>query len=125
MRLGTRYGIPGSGEVVLGVVAGGQTSKEDEDRDSDQTKDQKLPHGRPGGAKLGPGTAALREVLHYLLLAVPEPEHAKEGDGVAEHLEVGDHGAPDDDGGNDEEDILQDPAEGQDKTRCFPDLELD
>jgi hypothetical protein len=117
-------GFLGRAEVVIGIVARGQTTEEDEDCDHHQAKDENLPHGRAGGAKLGPGAASLEQVLLYLLLTELEPEHSKEGDAVAEHLEVGDHGTPDENGGDDEEDILQDTAQGQDETRGFSDLEL-
>jgi hypothetical protein len=124
LRLDAADSVLGSVDVVLGVVARGQPTEEDEDGHDDQAEDQNLAHGGAGGAKLGPGAAALRQVLLYLLFAKLEPEHTEEGDGVAEHLEVGDHGTPDEDGGNDQEDILQDTAEGQDETRGLSNLRL-
>lgn len=116
MRLDAVDGVLGCLDVGVRVVAGGESAEEDKDGDDDHAQDEELAQDRFLGAELGPGAAALRKVLLYLILAEPEPEHAQEGDGVAEHLEVADHGAPDENGGDDEEDILQDTAEGEDET---------
>ena len=97
LRLDAADSILCSVNIILGVVARSQSTEEDEDGDNDQAEDQNLAHGRAGGAKLGPGAVSLRQVFLYLLLAKFEPEHSKKGDGIAEHLEVADHGSPDED----------------------------
>jgi hypothetical protein len=64
----------------------------------------------------------LGQILLHLLLSELEPEHSKKSNGVSEHLEVADHSTPDNDGGDDQEDILQDTAKGEDKTGGLTDL---
>lgn len=125
LRLDAADSILCSVNIILGVVARSQSTEEDEDGDNDQAEDQNFAHGWAGGAKLGPGAVGLRQVFLYLLLAKLEPEHSKKGDGIAEHLEVGDHGSPDEDRGDNEEDILQDTAECQDETRGLSNLSRD
>lgn len=49
---------------------------------------------------------------------------SRHGHSVADELHWRDNGAPDDHRGGDEEDVLQDAAEGQDKAGGFPDLRV-
>ena len=45
-----------------------------------------------------------------------------ERDAVAEELGCGDGSAPDEDGGDNEEDVLEDAAESEDEGGCLADL---
>lgn len=73
------------------------------------------------GAALGKGPGGLGEE-HELVPAERVVEQAGEGDGVAKDLERGDGGAPDQDGDDDEEDVLEDAGQGHDEAGGFADL---
>ena len=115
-------------DVVLGVVAKTSVwrdaSEQDEDGCDDKTDCYKLAKDGAVGAEFGPSSAAfLDEWLHFLLAELVV-EHAHNGNAVAEYLETGELGSPDVDGCGDEEDILEDTAEGEDEARGFADLEF-
>lgn len=71
-----------------------------------------------GGPGQGDGAGA-----GELVVADGVVGEAGEGDGVAEALEEGDLGAPDDDGDDDEEDVLENAGEGHDEAGRLADLQ--
>lgn len=78
--------------------------------------------GRLPGLRGPPGGKDVAVV--ELLVADGVVNEAAEGHGVAEGLEGGDLGLPDDDGDDDEEDGFQDAGEGHDETRSLANLDI-
>lgn len=64
------------------------------------------------GTKFGPAAAGFGDVWLQLFLSELVVEHSDDGDAVAESLQARDWGSPDDDGEADEQDVLEDTAEG-------------
>lgn len=59
---------------------------------------------------------------HEPVVAKGVVDEADEGGGVADDLDGGDVGAPEEDGADDEEDVFEDAGEGCDEAGGFADL---
>ena len=90
--------------------------EDDEEEDDDLALDGTL------GAVLGPLAAAFGNIALDRVAAELEPDHAGERDAVAEELQAGDGCAPDCNRGEDEDDVFEDAAEGEDEGGGFANL---
>ena len=97
-------------------------AKQGQDEECEQGDDQETPQERMAVPKLGPLAAGLGHVALDGLVAKLIVDHAAQRNAVAEELQRRDLGAPDEHGGSDEHDILEDTAERQDKYRSLADL---
>lgn len=98
------------------------TAKEQEDEQHTAADDDELPRSRAGLAKLVPVAASLTGVTLENIGAQLVVDHAGEGDTVAKELQTANLGTPDNHGGNDEEDVLEDTAERKHQGRGLADL---
>ena len=74
-------------------------------------------------AIITPGTATVSEVLLELIRTQLVIYQTSESDAVPEHLKRSDLGSPNHHGCTNEEYIFQDAAKGEDKRRCFANLQ--
>lgn len=109
-----RHLVSQSGGVILGAVARGKTSEKGKDDEASEDDDGELAENGLASTKLGPLSVGLSDVTLDLLIAELVVDHATQSNGVAEELDTSDLSTPDDHGGDNEQDILQDTAEGQD-----------
>lgn len=103
-------------------VAGGHGANKEEEDQSRGSKNNKLALGRAGLAVLSPGAACRGGVLAHLVSTQLVPDETEQSDRVTKELKGGDGGVPDHHGGNDQEDILEDTAEGHDQGRGLANL---
>lgn len=106
----------------LRSIGGSKPAEEEEEREDHENDDGNLAQDRSGVAKLGPLAATLSGIVPDLLVAELVVDHATQSDAVAEELETRDLGAPDEHGGGNQHDVLEDSAEGEDKGRGLADL---
>jgi len=115
-------------DVVLRVVAKTSVwcdaSKQDKDDCDDESECDQLAEDGSVGAKLCPSSATLLDVWLHFLLAKLVVKHAHDSNAVAEYLETGKLGSPDEDRCGNEKDILEYTAECKDETRGFANLEI-
>lgn len=122
--------VDDTGDLVVGVVGvlGGNgtgradTAEEEDEGEKDEADDDELASSRVADAVVGPGALAVAHVLLDLVGAKLVVDETAEGDAVAEELEGRDGVAENHHGGDNEEDILQDTAEGHDETGSLADL---
>jgi hypothetical protein len=103
-------------------AGGGKASQQDEEGQERKDNDRYAAEDRLAVAKVGPLAAGLAGVALDGLEPELVVDHAAEGNAVAKELQSRNLGAPDNHGGDDEHDILEDTAEGEDKGGGLADL---
>lgn len=98
--------------VIFWRVGRCQATEQGEEEEGRGHNDGKLAKDGLTSAELGPLACAISNVVLELLEAELVVDHATKSDGVAEELQSRDLGAPDHHRGNNEQDILQDTAQG-------------
>lgn len=109
-----RHLVSQPGGVIFGGIARGKTTEQGEDEEAGKDDDGELAEDGLASTKLGPLSVGISNVSLDLLVAELVVDHATQSNGVTEELETSNLGAPDHHGGGNEEDILEDTAEGQD-----------
>ena len=94
-------------------ASGGKASQQCEDGEEGKDNDGDAAEHRLAVAKVGPLTPGLTRVALDRLKSELVVDHAAERNAVAEELQGGDLGAPDDHGGDDEHDVFENTAEGE------------
>lgn len=108
--------------VVLWGISRSQAAKEAEDEEDGHHNDGQLAEDRLASAKLSPLAASLTGITFESLVAELVVDHATESDGVTEELKGRHLGAPDDHGGNNKHDILENTAKGEDNSGSLANL---
>lgn len=99
--------------VVVGGVGRSKAGEEEDDGEEGHDEDAELAEDGFASTKLGPVAGSLASVTLDLVVAELVVNHAAESNGVTEELEGSNGSAPDHHGGNNEENVLQDTAEGE------------
>ena len=98
-------------------VVRSETTEQSEDNKDGEEDDRDATENGAAVAKVGPLAASLAGVALDGLSAKLVVNHATESDAVAEELGEGNLAAVDDHGSNDEQNVLEDTAEGEDERR--------
>lgn len=98
-------------------------AEKNEDRDNDQSDHYDLAKNWSCSTEFCPSAARICEIALYGIESELEVEQAANSDGVAEDLETRDHSSPDDDGGNDEKNVLEYTAKREDEPGGLADLD--
>lgn len=109
----------------LGSVAGAHGAHEQEKDEGNSTNDDELALSGVGGTVLSPGATSLASVFADLVATELVVDETDEGNRVTEELGASDGGLPDHHRSSDQEDILEDTAEGHDERRSLADQEYD
>ena len=109
----------------LGGVARGHGSHEKEENEDNSTKHNELALRGVVDAVLSPSTVGLSSVLLDLVTAKLVVNETDKSNRVAEKLSKGDGSLPDHHGGDDQEDIFENTAEGHNEGRSLADLHMD
>ena len=114
-QLGQAHLILGLVQVLCRVIRRGEPAEEDKDGHGREQDDGDAAQDGAAVAKVGPLPPGLAHVALDGLVAELVVDHAAEGNAVAEELQGGDLSAPDHHRGDDQEDILEHAAEGEDE----------
>lgn len=114
-RVGCHAPHLGGVRNVFGSVLWCQAAKEEEEDQHRAANDDELAHGGASLAHLSPVAAGLASVALERLSTELVVDHTTEGDAVTKELQTADLGAPDEHGGDNEEDILEHTAEREDQ----------
>jgi hypothetical protein len=106
----------------IGGVARSHRSHGKEENQDDGTDDDKLALHRAVGAILSPRAVGLASVILDLIGAKLVVHKTDQSNGVTEELGGGDRGVPESHGGANQQDILQDTAQGHHKGRGLSNL---
>lgn len=109
------------GNVIRRIPRSHATEQQEDEGDHTTDQDQLAQHWT-GVAKLRPLASGLSSVSLELVCSKLVVEHATQGNAVAEELQTADLSAPDKHGSDNEKDILQDSAEGEDERGGLADL---
>ena len=107
---------------TVGSVVGAQRADEKEEEEDSGTDDHKAALGRLVITVFSPSAASTRGVLAHLVATKLVPDQTSESNGVTKELLVGDRVVEEHDGGSNQEDILEDTAEGHDERRGLANL---
>lgn len=99
---------------VIGITGSHRANKEEEHK-SGSTKDDKLALCGAVVPILSPGTAGGGSVLAHLVTTELVPDKTHQSNGVTEELEASDGSLPQEHGGSDQQDILEDTAQSHDQ----------
>lgn len=106
----------------LRSVARGHRSEEQEEKEDDSANDDALALSRVIGTVLGPRAVGLAGVVLDLVTTELVVDQTHQGNRVTEELETGDGSVPEHHRGGDQEDILEDTAQGHDQGRSLANL---
>lgn len=99
----------------LGCIARGHGANEEEEDENSGTEDDELALGRASVAIFSPGTTSLASVLTDLVTTELVVDKTNKGNGVTEELQGRDRGVPQHHRGGNQQNILQDTAQGHHK----------
>lgn len=108
--------------LVSGVVGADGTNEKEEHEDGG-TNNNQATLGRLVVAVLSPGTGRTRGVLAHLVTAKLVPDKTCQRDGVTKVLLARDGVIKEHDRGNNQQDILEDTAQGHDERRSLANLQ--